>query len=77
LLKQQCWESGDLPSDSTLTYCFECGWNASECFCWASSRTGIKTLPCRSLRALHSKSCYCQWTMEKLMPRKVKWFAVI
>lgn len=54
---------------------FECGWNVSECFCWASSRMRIKTLPCRCLKALQSKSCYCQWTMKKLMPRKVKWFA--
>lgn len=72
LLKQQCWESGDL-SESAVT-CFECGWNASECFCCASSGMGIKTLPCRSLKALQSKNCYCQRTIEKLMPRKVKWF---
>lgn len=75
VLKQQCWESGHLLSESTLTYCFECGCNASECFCWASSRMEIKPVPWRSLKALQCKSCYCQWTMEMLMPRKVIWLA--
>lgn len=34
-------------NESTLIYCFECQWNAAECFCWASFRMGIKTLPYR------------------------------